>query len=105
MKKVTRYKFSYGDWYEGEGHTEYPIPCKGFHSKQGAEAEIEKLKYMGWEGFSDIEEYETFERVKIDVSNVNRVEIIGDGRKFTRYFEHGEFSLQDCGRTLKIFVE
>ena len=41
---------------------------------------------------------------EIDVTHVNRVEIIGEGREFVRYFDSGRFSLQDSGRTLKIFV-
>lgn len=41
----------------------------------------------------------------INVSKVNRVEIIGEGREFVRYFDSGEFQLQDEGRTLKIFVD
>ena len=41
--------------------------------------------------------------------DVSRVEVIGpDGREYVRYFEEGEFmrfSIQDEGRTLKIFIE
>lgn len=45
----------------------------------------------------------------LDDTDVSRVEVIGpDGREYVRYFEEGEFmnfSIQDEGRTLKIFIE
>ena len=44
-----------------------------------------------------------------DLSKVDRVEVIDqDGRSYTNYLEEDQsvkFSIQDDGRTLKIFVE
>ena len=44
---------------------------------------------------------------KESLSNISRLEVIdGFGRSYVRYFKKGllEFSLQDEGRTLKIFI-
>lgn len=43
--------------------------------------------------------------IKLDVGKVNRIEIIGKGgRETVRYFENAEWSLQDDGKTLKLFI-
>ena len=82
----------------------YLIPYKGHSSREAAEREIGILHDIGFDHFTEIESYEEEIRTKIDVTHVNRVEIIGEGREFVRYFDSGRFSLQDSGRTLKIFV-
>lgn len=95
---MIKWKFKYGDWYE-----EPSIISAGHDSKEAAERYIGQLHNEGWDSFSDPEPYEYIENT-INVSKVNRVEIIGEGREFVRYFDSGEFQLQDKGRTLKIFV-
>ena len=95
--KTTKYKFYYS-------HRGYFIPCKGHSSREAAEREIGILHDIGFDHFTNIESYEDEVQIKIDVSHVNRVEIIGEGREFVRHFDSGEFSLQDSGRTMKIFV-
>jgi hypothetical protein len=44
--------------------------------------------------------------VVFDVEKISRVTIVGEnGREFEKWFDSAEFSLQDDGRTLKIFIK
>lgn len=100
--KTTKYQFRYGK--EGKEDLSNLFPSKGHRSREAAEREMGLLSRLDFKYFSDIESYEEEVQIKIDITRVNRVEIIGEGREFVRYFDSGEFSLQDSGRTLKIFV-
>lgn len=40
-----------------------------------------------------------------DTSHITRFEVIGDGRELVRHAVHVELSVQDEGRTLKVFLK
>lgn len=48
-----------------------------------------------------------FSKKHLDVSRVNRLEVIfrGRGRGLVTYFDKSEWMIQDKGKTLKVFVE
>jgi hypothetical protein len=101
--KVTRYKFSYGDWYETPNH---PIESKGWLTPQAAQNYIDRLKSEGWNGFSEITEYHEELSAELDVTRVNRVEVIDKGGRIcVKYCDDIQWSLQDDNQTLKIFVK
>jgi|GEM_PF-4124525 len=106
-KKEKRYKFSYGFYDIIEKKMLSSLICsKGYINIGEINDYIQTLRTEGYNYFTKTEEYEieAGKTIEFDPQKITRVEFIGENsRELVKYRDNFDFSVQDDGRTLKIF--
>ena len=105
-----------GDWYRIDYDDEEKFLCDGSVHEVAQLKKIYGIEYWFespidneyyFVGLDDIKyEADSPKPITFDQSLITRLTVVGpEGREFEKWFDKAEFSIQDGGRTIKIFYK